>query len=250
MSLDTDSAEKALLKMIGTELDVDAVAAADGVSRIVDESMASAARMHASENGKDLGDRTLIAFGGNGPLHATRVARSAGINRILVPPDPGVGSAIGFLYAPVSYEIVRSRYSLLDRLDYETINTLFDTMISEANSVVAQGADNAPTSVRRSAFMRYSGQGHEIEIDLPNRALAPNDITPLTEAFDREYTNQFSRPVPGMTIEVLNWAVRVATDEHAPQDAPETTAQKMINPEQTRPIVCDVDGQLKPAALV
>jgi hypothetical protein len=81
--------------------------------------------MHAVESGKDLVPRTMIAFGGNGPLHATRVARRAGVRRIVIPNDPGVGSAVGFLHAPVSFEIVRSRYATLDALDIPGLNAFF-----------------------------------------------------------------------------------------------------------------------------
>jgi len=94
LKIDIDAAQAALAHSVGDALDLSPVQAAHGVSQIVDESMASAGRMHAVESGKELGTRTMIAFGGNGPLHATRVARRAGIRRILVPPDPGVGSAL------------------------------------------------------------------------------------------------------------------------------------------------------------
>jgi N-methylhydantoinase A len=114
LRLDMAAAAAALDRAVGAPLALSAREAALGVSEIVDESMASAGRMHAVESGKDLGDRTMIAFGGNGPLHATRVAPRAGVSRILIPRDPGVGSAVGFLHAPVSFEIVRSRYATLD----------------------------------------------------------------------------------------------------------------------------------------
>ena len=250
IQLDPEGSKRALSRVIGSKLELDAVGAADGVSRIVDESMASAGRMHAVESGKDLGPRTMIAFGGNGPLHASRVARSAGFSRIVIPPNPGVGSAVGFLFAPVSFEIVRSRYSLLDSMDIAGINALFDAMISEAREVVAQGAGDTPTETLRTAFMRYNGQGHEIEITLPDRPLTADDITPLTTAFEEEYRKQFSRPVPGMQIEILNWAVRVGTRDSAVPPVPETPALKAITPSDTRPITCDVDGTPKQAAFV
>ncbi|MEO1108172.1 MAG: hydantoinase/oxoprolinase family protein [Pseudomonadota bacterium] len=250
IQLDAISAKAALARKIGERLDLDAVGSADGVSRIVDESMASAGRMHAVESGKDLGPRTMIAFGGNGPLHAGRVARSAGVSRIVIPPNPGVGSAVGFLFAPVSFEIVRSHYSLLNSMDLDGVNDLFDAMISEAEEVVAKGTGDAQTQTRRTGFMRYHGQGHEIEIPLPDRAVTLEDIAPLTTAFEEEYRKQFSRPVPGMQIEILNWAVRVATLDNtvAPVlDAPERT---MFNATETRPITCDVDGTIKDAAFI
>ncbi|WP_170571844.1 hydantoinase/oxoprolinase family protein [Ruegeria atlantica] len=250
IKLDPEASKAALTRTIGNRLNLDAIGSADGVSRIVDESMASAGRMHAVESGKDLGPRTMIAFGGNGPLHASRVARSAGVSRIVIPPNPGVGSAIGFLFAPISFEIVRSRYSLLESLGLDGVNDLFDTMIAEAKEVVAQGAGNAPTEIQRTAFMRYSGQGHEIEITLPDRPLTAEDITPLTAAFEMEYRKQFSRPVPGMEIEILNWAVRVATPDPAPLPVPETPKCTAFNVTETRQITCDVDGSTKDAAFV
>ena len=119
IKLDRIAAINALESCVGEDLGLEAAHAAFGISDIVDESMASAGRMHAVESGKVLSERLMIAFGGNGPLHATRVARRCGISAILIPPDPSVGSAAGFLFAPVSFEIVRSRYALLDELDIE-----------------------------------------------------------------------------------------------------------------------------------
>jgi N-methylhydantoinase A len=250
IKIDPDASKQALTQTIGAKLDLDATGSADGVSRIVDESMASAGRMHAVESGKDLGPRTMIAFGGNGPLHATRVARSAGVSRIVIPPNPGVGSAVGFLYAPVSFEIVRSRYSMLDGLDIAGLNAFFGQMIDEARTVVAQGAGDAPTQTLRSAFMRYNGQGHEIEIALPDHDLTEGDIQSLTRDFEAEYAKQFSRPVPGMKIEILNWAVRVATLEGAVPDLPETPDLTTLSSEIKKPITCDVDATEKQAAIV
>ncbi|CUK17912.1 Acetophenone carboxylase gamma subunit [Ruegeria denitrificans] len=250
IKLNPEDSKTALTRVIGERLALDAVGSADGISRIVDESMASAGRMHAVESGKDLGSRTMIAFGGNGPLHASRVARSAGVSRIVIPPNPGVGSAVGFLFAPVSFEIVRSRYSLLETMDMNGVNGLFGAMIAEAKQVVAQGADGALTETLRTAFMRYNGQGHEIEISLPDRALTAEDIAPLTAAFEEEYRKQFSRPVPGMEIEILNWAVRVATLDEAIPSVPETREHTVFNVTETRPIICDVDGKARDAAFV
>jgi N-methylhydantoinase A len=247
--LDTDGANAALARL-GAEMDTDAAEAADGISRIVDESMASAGRMHAVESGKDLGARTMIAFGGNGPLHACRVARSAGVTRVLIPPDPGVGSAVGFVYAPVSFEVVRSRYTRLTVADFTAVNAMLVDMIAEAKVVVHLGAPRAGSITRRSAFMRYSGQGHEIEVELPNRDLADADLPALTAAFDQDYARQFSRPVPGMEIEILNWSVQVATrvEDQTNDSAP--TPVRRRKAAQTVRITCDLDGTNKAAALI
>lgn len=240
--IDPAAGTQALADAVGVPLSLDGIGAADGVSRIVDESMASAGRMHAVESGKDLGERTMIAFGGNGPLHATRVARSAGVSRVVVPPNPGVGSAVGFLFAPVSFEIVRSRYGLLDSLDLDQINTLFDDMCCEAVTLVRLGAADRPLTTRRAAFMRYHGQGHEIEIILPDRAIEVADLPDLKDRFEAAYRLQFSRPVPGMEIEILNWSVEVSTQEDAPPQRTEPTEGTSYTGGTTRPMICDLDG--------
>lgn len=248
-TIDPGVASAALAGVIGTPLGLDAGGAADGVSRIVDESMASAGRMHAVESGKDLGTRCMIAFGGNGPLHATRVARSAGVRRIVVPPNPGVGSAVGFLDAPVSFEIVRSRYGLLAALDLPGINALMSAMVDEATALVRLGAPDAVLECRRAAFMRYHGQGHEIEIALPDRALQAGDLPALQDAFEAAYRVQFSRPVPGMQIEILNWSVSLAT-QAAPLPARATAPpERAANAEAQCTIRCDVAGRDVQAAV-
>ncbi|WP_305985579.1 hydantoinase/oxoprolinase family protein [Roseibium sp. MMSF_3544] len=248
--IDVEAARTAILKTIGQPLDLDANGAADGISRIVDESMASAGRAHAVESGKDLGSRTMIAFGGNGPLHACRVARSAGVPRVLVPPNPGVGSAVGFLYAPIAFEIVRSRYTLLTSIELAVINALFADMISEASDVVRQGAETAEVETFRSAFMRYKGQGHEIEIALPNRDLASEDVPALTTAFEAAYAEQFSRPVPGMEIEILNWAVRHSTQAPSLATPRSEPVGRAVIPEASRQVYCDITGRVVDARFV
>lgn len=210
LMIDDTAAINAVRKSVAIPMSLDTGEAAHGICQIVDENMASAGRMHAVESGKGLEGRVMIAFGGNGPLHATRVARRAGVRSILVPPDPGVGSAVGFLHAPVSFEIVRSKYATLETLDCETVNLLIAGMIAEAMAVVRAGAPEGDLDIHRTAFMRYRGQGHEIEIRLPDRALRDADKAELLSLFETGYRAQYSRPVPGMVVEILNWAVRVA----------------------------------------
>src|SRR6185503_8334446 len=108
ITLDSAKATQSVAEAVGVPLSMSVHAAARGIAEIVDETMASAARVHAVENGKDTSGRTLIAFGGAAPLHAVRLAQKLGIGRVVVPPDAGVGSALGFLGAPIAYEVVRT----------------------------------------------------------------------------------------------------------------------------------------------
>ena len=247
LEINLEAAETALRSHVGQALNIDPAQAAYGISEIVDENMAGAGRMHAVESGKDLSARVMIAFGGNGPLHATRVARRAQVDRILIPRDPGVGSAVGFLFAPVSFEIVRSRYDTLETLDLVGLNDFFEGMIEEAEAVVRSGAPAARLTRLRQAFMRYHGQGHEIEIPLPDRALDDRDIPDLRRAFEDEYTRQFSRAVPGMTIEILNWAVKVSSEPRALEHYPEIASQRPVRASEHRRILCDVTGKWRKA---
>lgn len=243
LKIDRHAAEAALRQHIGEQPDSVASQAGFAVSDIVDENMASAGRMHAVESGKDISSRLMVAFGGNGPLHATRVARKARIQRILVPRDPGVGSAVGFLFAPVSYEIIRSRYTTLTNFDSDCINTLLAEMAQEADAVVRAGAPDQTPTHRCVAFMRYHGQGHEIEVPLPSRALKPEDSINLRAAFEREYSAQYNRTVPGMTVEILNWGLTASST--APSLKPQATcyaSTRILTASENSTIICDRDG--------
>ena len=211
VALHLAAARDALAEHVGDRLGLDPAMAALGVVEMVDEGMANAARVHAIESGASHEGRTMIAFGGGGPVHGARVAEKIGITRVLVPAGAGVGSAIGFLRAPVGYEVVRSLYGRLSAFDAAAVNALLDGMAAEAEAVVASGALGAARVQARTAFMRYVGQGHEIAVRLPPRALTPGDVPAVRAAYDAEYSRLYDRPVPGSDVEVLSYAVTVAT---------------------------------------
>ena len=211
MRLDAVAAHDALAARVGGKLGLTTEMAALGVIEMVDENMANAARVHAIESGKTYEGRTLIAFGGGGPVHACRVAEKLGIRHVLVPSGAGVGSAIGFLRAPVGYEVVRSLYQRFSTFDVAAVNTLLADMEAEAMAVVAQGSYGAPTTQSRIAYMRYVGQGHEIPVPLPPRPLGDEDVASIRAAYDTQYTRFYDRPVPGSDVEIMSYAVLVAT---------------------------------------
>ena len=211
IALDPAAAHHALLADVGGKLGLTPELAALGVVEMVDENMANAARIHAIESGKTYEGRTLIAFGGGGPVHACRVAEKVGITRVLVPSGAGVGSAIGFLRAPVGYEVVRSLYQRFSTFDVAAVNDLLDDMRLEAEAAVAKGSFGAPTVESRTAYMRYVGQGHEIPVPLPNAVLGIEDIPLIRARYDQEYARFFDRPVPGSDVEIMSYAVVVTT---------------------------------------
>ncbi|WP_137176321.1 hydantoinase/oxoprolinase family protein [Roseomonas sp. AR75] len=226
LKLHPGAAKDAMGAEVGARLNLSPEMAALGVVEMVDENMANAARVHAIESGKGYEGRAIIAFGGGGPVHGYRVAEKIGVTRLLVPSGAGVGSAIGFLRAPVAYEVVKSLYQRFASFDLDAVNALLAAMSAEASAVVAEGSFGAPAAEHRLAFMRYVGQGHEIAVAIPARELTNDDVAAIRAAYDVEYTRFYDRPVPGSDVEILSFAVTVATivDEVKPiapvHDAP------------------------------
>jgi N-methylhydantoinase A len=210
MALDRGAAATAMREDVAEPLALAIELAALGVSEIVDENMANAARVHAIESGKDARGRTLVAFGGAAPLHAARMAEKLGLDHVLVPSYAGVGSAVGFLRAPIAYEIVRSSLQRLDQFDAAAANVLFVAMRAEAEPIVRRGAGEAPLTETRSAFMRYRGQGHEIAVALPTRPYRGDDAAIFRDAFENEYRRLYSRVIPGVEVEILSWVMLLA----------------------------------------
>jgi len=232
--------------------------AARGISEIVDETMASAARVHAVENGKDTAGRTLIAFGGAAPLHAARLAGKLGIGRVVIPPNAGVGSAHGFLDAPIAYEVVRTLLVRLDALNQRLIDTMFAEMLEEAEAVVRLGAPTGELQETRLAFMRYRGQGHEIAVPFP---AGKADPATLRKAFDTTYTALFGRIIPRLEIEVVTWTLALAQRHDRPEPSKPPPRGTSAIPAGTRRIVEGETGEtvnasiheratLKPGAIV
>jgi len=206
--------------------------AAIGVAEIVDETMASAARVHAVENGEDTAGRTMIAFGGAAPLHAARLAQKLGITRVVVPLGAGVGSAHGFLQAPIGFEVVRTRYTRLDNMDTTALEAMFTDMRAAAEAVVLQAAPAEGLVESRTAVLRYRGQGHEIPVLVPPGLAA----TALHQAFVAAYARVFGRAIPGLQPEVMTWALALSSPlapparlaEAAPLPMPATSASRML----------------------
>jgi 5-oxoprolinase (ATP-hydrolysing) len=226
MRLDEGAAATVVSCDVGEALGQNPVDAAKGIIEVVDENMASAARVHAVERGMEIEARTMIAFGGAAPLHAARLAEKLGIERVIIPANAGVGSAVGFLIAPIAYEVVRSRYQTLSNMDLGTMQALFEEMRLESLAVVELGAPNETAHITRHAYARYVGQGHEIKIELPGGDLDNDTAAALRMGFEAEYERQYGRTVPGLEVEVLTWSVTASatTTEQPNQLATSVTA--------------------------
>jgi len=235
IALDAPAAQAACMATVATPLGLTTAQAALGITEIVTETMANAARVHAVENGKDTSGRTMIAFGGAAPLHAARMAQKLGMDRVLVPVGAGVGSAHGFLGAPMAYEVVRTRLMALSAFDAGMLNALFAAMHAEAEAVVRQGTA-APLVETRTAFMRYRGQGHEVPVQIPAGDLGSKGAAQLRAAFEATYDALYGRIIPKLEIEALTWTLSLAEDralparlaDAAPSAAPEPAGHRRM----------------------
>jgi N-methylhydantoinase A len=219
LELDREAADRALLREVAQPLGMDLDAAAFGVSEVVEENMAAAARAHAAEFGLDLTQRDMVAFGGAAPLHAARLGEKLGLNRIIIPTEAGVGSAVGFLLAPMSYEVVRSRQQSLSALDIGLVNDLMDEMRAEALAVVRLGSSERDLSESRQAYMRYLGQGHEIAVSLPVERYHEKHGTVFRQSFEAAYRQLYGRIIEGVEIEILSWTLSITAPRPAALDA-------------------------------
>jgi N-methylhydantoinase A len=228
LPLDLLAAAQAVADGVAGPLGIDNDAAVVGVGEMVVENMANAARVHAVDRGRDLGGGAMVAFGGAAPLHACRLAERLGTHTVIVPPGAGVGSAIGFLRAPVSYELVRTCHQQLDRFDREPVNRVLEELLTEARLVVSEADGSAALVETLYASMRYRGQGHEIEVELPLTQFGPGDEAILLDAFDRAYRSLYTRVIPGMVAEVLTWRVKVSTLVAPPEPVAEPAPRTLV----------------------
>lgn len=262
MKLDANAAAKTLEVDVGVPLSLSDEGAAFGISEVVEENMANAARVHAVERGAEVRGRSMIAFGGGAPLHAASLARKLEIDEVVVPVAAGVGSAVGFLQAPAAYEVVRSRYEILDNsFDVSALNALFSEMRDEASGIVRAAASDNALVENRTADMRYRGQGHEITIVLPDGPYNYQIGIDMIDRFETSYEATFSRRIPNLDVEVLNWSLRLSAavpdSELCPPDPPATEPEPngtrmLFDPETAAPMevsVYDRDS-LKPGNLI
>jgi N-methylhydantoinase A len=252
IKLDTPASRQAIDRHIGKRLKLDTMATAFGICEVVDENMATAARVHAVENGKNISDNIMIAFGGAAPLHAARLCEKLGIDSCIVPPGAGVGSAIGFLKAPFGYEALASRLTRLSKFDVAGVNAMLADLKSSAESFVRAGASGRIVS-EVTAFMRYSGQGWEIPVPLPDEALGEDAPDALTELFRAAYQRFFGRAIDGLDgldIEVVTWSVKATDERPATQRLELTFGGKPVRPTASRDVFDPAKGALEIYSIV
>lgn len=241
-------ASEAALSRLGEPLGMDPATAAFGLSEVVDENMANAARVHAVENGEDLSGYTMIAFGGAAPLHAGRLAQKLGIDRVLVPPGAGVGSAIGFLRAPFSFEATRSQFMRLSDFEASHVRAILEALRKEATGFVRRCDAHAPIETETRVYMRYAGQGWEIPVTLQGADIEAPEADVFRARFEAEYEKVFARRVEGMDVEITVWAVNATTPPESVARLPSDASERMVTPSGKRRLFDAGQGQFLDAS--
>lgn len=227
MPLDLEAARQALYIHIAKPLNISIEKAAMGIHRIVNENMANAARVHILEKGYDPRFYTMLAFGGAGPVHAFQTARLLNSPQLIIPVGAGVVSALGFLVSPIASEQIRSYVSPLEQIDWKYLNLQMNEM-EKAGFEFLEGAgvNSSEGTISRVADMRYSGQGHDISVTIPNGLLSENSIEIIEANFIKEYEIRYGRSIQDIGIEVVTWRVAVAGK------SPEITPNQMVETQE------------------
>lgn len=249
IKLSTEKSRDAISKEVGDKLDLDAQSAAFGICEVVDENMANAARVHAVENGKNISENIMIAFGGAAPLHAARLCEKLNIDQCLIPNGAGVGSAIGFLKAPFGYEALVSQFAVLSNFDPAALNSMLDELKNTSESFVRVGTDG---EIERevTAYMRYAGQGWEIPVSLPDRHFTEDDKQMIIDAFRERYAQFFGRPIEGPEIEFVTWSVKVQEVKPEGEKFDVVLNGKPANVPETRAVFDPASGKELETAII
>jgi N-methylhydantoinase A len=185
--------------------------AAWGIHRSVNENMANAARVHIIEKGLDPRHFTMMAFGGAGPVHAYNVARLIRAPQLIIPSGAGVLSALGFLVSPVATEEISSYVCKLDLIDWKYLDGLIRNMTQKGYDFLkSSGIDQHLANISIVADMRFSGQGHEIVVEIPEADISPTLLTVIKANFKKAYQQRYGRWVDGVDIESVTWRVSIS----------------------------------------
>ncbi len=234
MDLDLDAANVSVDRLAKT-LNLERIQTAWGIHEVVNENMANAARIHGIEKGKDVQRYALMAFGGAGPIHAAHVAEKLRIETLIAPAGAGTLSAFGMLTAPISFDFVRTKIMKLDDLDPDVLNAIYDELEAEGRAVLDRsGVPEDRMTFRRTADMRYEGQGHEIMVPLRSGEMSAETEEEIRKSFEDAYRAIYQRLGPNVPVEALNWRL-VASGETPDLDLRPTEAASLAVEEAKKP---------------
>ena len=213
MKLDKEAAMHGIEKKIAKPLGVPFIQAVWGIHDLINETMAAAAKTHIAEKGGNPKVATLAAFGGAGPVHAYGLAKKLGSPQLIVPPNAGVGSALGFFTAPRAFDLVRSHKAALDAADFGETEKIFKEMEAEGVRVLQKSGTEEDIKFERSVDVRFVGQGSETNIPIPEDNFTEVKKEDVRRRFDEIYKKLYGRTYPDSPVEFINFKVRASRPE-------------------------------------
>ena len=213
MNLDKESARRGVEEKIAKPLGVSFIQAVWGIHDLINETMAAAAKTHIAEKGGNPKIVTIAAFGGAGPVHAYGLAKKLGAPRLLVPPNAGVGSAMGFFTAPRAFDLLRSHKVPLTSVNFSEIEDIFGGLEADAGKIMKKEATDEIIRYERSLDMRFVGQGSEINVSVPAVDFTKLQRADIRGLFDDVYKKLYGRTYPESEVEFINFKIRASLPE-------------------------------------
>jgi N-methylhydantoinase A/oxoprolinase/acetone carboxylase beta subunit len=213
MKLDKEAARRGVMEKIAKPLGVTFIQAIWGIHDLINETMAAAAKTHIAEKGGNPKIVTVAAFGGAGPVHAYGLAKKLGAPRLIVPPNAGVGSALGFFTAPRAFDLVRSHKVSLADANFIEIEKIFWELEADGEKTLKKAGKDEAVRFERSLDMRFVGQGSETNVPLPEKDFTRLKRDGIRKRFDQIYEKLYGRTYPDSVVEFINFKVRASLPE-------------------------------------
>ncbi len=213
MRLNKERARLGIEEKVAGPLGVSFIQAVWGIHDLINETMAAAAKTHIAEKGGNPKIVTIAAFGGAGPVHAYGLAKKLGAPRLLVPPNAGVGSAMGFFTAPRAFDLLRSHKVSLSNVAFDEIEGIFSALEAEAGKILKKEATGDAIRYERSLDMRFVGQGSEINVPIAGQPFTALERAHIRNLFDDIYKRLYGRTYPDSEVEFINFKVRASLPE-------------------------------------
>lgn len=204
MELDL-AASGAVIKALGEELGLDPLEAAEGVLTILNANMANAIRSGTVQRGIDPREFSLVAMGGAGPLQAAEVAQMLNLPEVIVPPHPGISSALGLLVADLKYDVIRTEFQVSTTADIARFASDFAAMEAELTARLAEdGLSADDVTFTRAGDLRYLGQGYELRVPFDPGDVTAQSLDVVWQRFHDAHSAEYGHAFPNSPIEVVN----------------------------------------------
>lgn len=218
MELNVDAAMRAIEERCAQPLGISAVEAANGIIEIANAAMVNALRLISVQRGYDPRDFVLVAFGGGGPVHANRLAAELSMPLLLIPPSPGVFSAMGLLVTDLKHDFAVTRMRRTDNVDLAELRRIFDDLLSRGRDLlIREGISADDMEFSRQLDIRYVGQSHALSITLSSAELSGGVLQASIDRFHDEHRRVYGHSTPGESTELVNVRMTATGRIHKPQ---------------------------------